>query len=49
MLSHKDVDSVLTVGHISFHTHTEEISDVLADPAFFQKVVTSANPRKERK
>lgn len=40
---------MFTVGHISFHTHGEEISDGLADPAFFQKVVTSAGPEKEWK
>lgn len=35
---------VVTVGHISFHTQGEEIADGLADPAFFQKVVTLVNP-----
>lgn len=40
---------MFTVGHISFHTPGAEISDGLADPAFFQKVMTSASPRKEQK
>lgn len=35
---------VVTVGHISFHTQGEEIADGLADPVFFQKVVTLVNP-----
>lgn len=34
---------VFAVGHISFRTQGEEIADELADPAFFQKVVTLAS------
>lgn len=45
LLSHKDVRlCVVTVGHISFHTQGEEIAAWPADPAFFQKVATLANP-----
>ena len=39
---------MFTVGHISFHTPGGDISDGLAEPAFFQKVMTSASPRKEQ-
>lgn len=35
---------IVTVGHISFHTQGEEIAVGLADPAFFQKVMTLVNP-----
>lgn len=35
---------IVTIGHISFHTQGEETADGLADPAFFQKVMTLVNP-----